>query len=255
VSPLLKVDSGNLLFKSRKTQSKTKPDMLTAETIQQAYNTMGYDAVAVSESDLNAGKVFFEKSEKIKFPWISANIFDASGKMLFKPFIVKKIGEIRVGIIGLTGSGTPGNGSIVINGWEKSLRLQLPNLISRTDMIILLSNLTLSENSAIVKAFPEVDLIFTANKSQGNLPAYIAGNTLIAQTQSRGKYLGKLSLQYHLEKKWSGAPHLNPSTMQSLQGNIFKTNFIALKPRAGQSQVINIMVRKLKKEINKINRQ
>ena len=249
------MDSGNLLFKRRTTQSKTKPEMLTAETIQQAFNSMGYDAVAVSESDLAAGMLLFENSEKIKFPWISANIFDASGKLLFKPFIIKKIGEIRVGIIGLTGSGTPGKGSIIINGWAESLRLQLRDLISRTDMIVLLSNLTLSQNSAVVKAFPEVDLILTADKSRGNQPAHIAGNALMAQTQSRGKYLGKLSLQYHPEKKWSGDTQFKPSPTQPLMGNNFKTNLIALKPRTGQSQVINIMVRKLKKEINKLNRQ
>jgi len=64
---------------------------------------MGYDAVAVSGSDLAADVMFFENSVKINFPWISANIFDTSGKLLFKPFIIKKIGIDRAGIRWKTG--------------------------------------------------------------------------------------------------------------------------------------------------------
>lgn len=214
---------------------------------------MGYDAVAVSANDLAAGKMLFENSEKIKFPWISSNIFDTNGKLRFQPFIIKNIGETRIGIIGLTGSGRPEYDSIVINDWEKPLRLQLKDLISKTDMIVLLSTLSSAQNSVIVEAFPEVDLIFTANKNQGNLPPYIAGNALITQTQSRGKYLGKLSLQYDPDRRWSGDTQLNQP--QTVTGNIFKTHFIALKPKSPQSQEINIMIRELKKEIKTLNRQ
>ena len=253
--PLLIVDSGNLLFKRRSSQSKTKPDMLAAQTIQRAYNAMGYDAVAVSVSDLAAGKMQFENSEKIKFPWISANIFDTAGRLRFRPFIIKKIGETRIGIIGLTGSGRPENDSVVIKGWENPFRLQLRELISKSDMIVLLSNLTPAHNSAIVEAFPEVDLIFTANKNQGNLPPYVASNALITQTQSRGKYLGKLSLQYHPDRIWSGNPLINQPRSQPIKGNSFKANFIALKAKSPQSQEINLMVGELKEKINTLKKQ
>jgi len=117
VVPHLIVDSGNLLFKRKTPQSKTTAEILTAEAIQHAYKTMGYDAIAVSINDINAGDIFFTNSKKINFPWVSANIFDISGKLLFKPFVIKRIGEIRVGVVGLTESGKYKNDRIMIRDW------------------------------------------------------------------------------------------------------------------------------------------
>jgi len=215
---------------------------------------MGYDAVAVSGSDLAADIMFFENSAKINFPWISANIFDTSGKLLFKPFIIKKIGEISVGIVGLTGPGKYTNKEVIVSDWEEPLRLQLRDLISRTDMIILLSNIPSSQTGIIVEKFPEVDLILTADKNRGNLPPHIAGNALIAQTQGRGKYLGKLVIQYHPEGKWSEDIPPN-QTDRTVMVNRYNSNFIPIRPNLPQSQEINILVRELKKKINTLKRQ
>ncbi len=224
--------------------------MLTAETIQRAYAVMGYDAVAVSANDLSAGKIFFENSKEIEFPWISANIYDTAGKLLFKPFILKQIGETNIGVIGLSGPDKHENDKIVIRNWEEPLRLQLQSLVSRTDMIVLLTNLPSPQNNTIAETFPEVDLIFTADKNRRNLPPYIAGNALITQTQSRGKYLGKLLMQYHPGGKWSKNSHLNNPESKPLIVNSFKADFIAIKPKSPQSEEINLMVRELKKKIN-----
>ena len=177
-------------------------------------------------------------------------MFDASGKLLFEPFITRKVGIIRVGVIGLTGPGNYGNDKIVISGWEEPLRQQLADLKSKVDMLILLSNFPSSENDLIAKVFPELDVIFTADKRQGNRPPHLAGGALITQTQSRGKYLGKLSMQYSPERKWTGdAQRTNPIA------NIFKADFIAIRPSAPQAEEINLLVKDLKKKIHLLNKQ
>ena len=248
--PHLLADSGNLLFKPRNTLPKTAAEMLTATTIRQAYSMMGYDAVAVSSSDLTAGEIFFKNSKKTNFPWVSSNVFDASGNLLFEPFITRKVGKIRVGVIGLTGPGNYENDKIVISGWEEPLRRQLAGLKSKVDMLILLSNFPSSENDTIAKEFPELDVIFAADKRQGNRPPHLAGDALITQTQSRGKYLGKLSMQYNPERKWSGdAQQTNPIA------NVFEADFVAIRPSAPQSEEINLLVKDLKKKIHLLNKQ
>ncbi len=216
---------------------------------------MGYDAVAVSKSDIDAGTIFFESLKKINFPWISANIFDISGELLFKPFVIKKIDEIRVGVIGLTGPGRYKNDTIMISDWEGPLRTQLRDLMSRTDMIILLSNLPSSQNSIIAEAFPELDLIITANKRRGKSPPSISGNTLIIQTKERGKYLGKLSMEFHSKGKWSKGFQSTDLKNKSEITNRYETDFIAIQPKSPQSQEINLMIKELKKKINKLKRQ
>jgi len=177
--------------------------MYTADTIMKSYLTIGYDAVAVSSNDLTAGEQFFEKSAGFKFPWISANIFDTSGNLLFKPSTLKEIGGITIGIIGLTGKGNYSNEQIVIGDWQKPLAVELQYLAPKSDMVILLSNLPFSENDKITQSFPEVDLIITADKRRGNLAPQLSGNALITQSQSRGKYLGRLFIKYGQSGKWS----------------------------------------------------
>ncbi len=177
--------------------------MYTAETIMKSYLTIGYDAVAVSSNDLSAGRQFFEKSAEFNFPWISANIFDASGNLLFKPSILKEVGGITFGIIGLTGRGNYSNEQVVIGDWEKPLTVELQYLAPKSDMVILLSNLPFSENVIITQSFPEVDLIITADKKRGNLAPQLSHNALITQSQSRGKYLGRLFIKYEQSGKWS----------------------------------------------------
>ncbi len=249
--PHLTVDAGNLLFKRNTRQPKTPPEMLTAETIQQAYGAMGYDAVAVSENDFSAGIVFFKNPEETDLTWISANIFDTSGRLLFKPFIIKKIEKITVGIIGLTGPGQYQNEKIVIGDWKEPLRLQLQDLSPRTDMLILLSNFPSAQNKLIAKFFPELDMIVTADKNRGNTAPYIEGRALVTQSQSRGKYLGKLSVQYAPEGRWSNDTQLQ----QTVKSNKFKADFIAIRPKSPQSEEINLMIRELKKKISSSARQ
>lgn len=245
--PHLIVDSGNLLFKPRNAQVKTEIQMLTAEAIIQAYSLMGYDAVAVSSSDLAAGEILFEKNN---FQWVSSNVRDGSGRLLFEPFVIKKVGKLNVGIIGLTGPGNYKNDKIVISHWKEPLRVQLADLKSRTNILILLSNFPSSENESIAKTFPELDIIFTADKSQGNRPPHLAGDALITQTQSRGKYLGKLVMQYNPERKWSGdVQQANP------MANTFKANFIPIRPSASRSQEINLLVKDLKKKIHQLKKR
>jgi len=201
--PALTVDSGNLLFKRQGSNPKTTPELLTAETILKSYQIMSYDAVAVSGSDLTAGEEFWRSSLSSNFPWISANVFDTSGRLFFEPYRIKQIGELTIGIIGLTGTSRDKNDRFVIRDWIKPLQLHLSDLVKKTDFIILLSNFPFSENIKIGQTSPEIDLIITADKNRGNLTPVVSGNALITQTHGRGKYLGVLSIGYLPGRKWA----------------------------------------------------
>lgn len=216
--------------------------MYTAETIMKSYLTIGYDAVAVSSNDLSAGKQFFEKSAEFNFPWVSANIFDTSGNLLFKPSILKEIGGITIGIIGLTGRGDYSNEQAVIGDWEKPLAVELQYLAPKSDMVILLSNLPFAENGIITQSFPEVNLIITADKKRGNLAPQLSHNTLITQSQSRGKYLGRLFIKYQPSGKWS---YDNSKTLKILDNRIksVERQIIQLEKRKSQSTQTNFTAR------------
>src|SRR5499427_8413723 len=106
---LLLLDSGDTIqgtpleyFHNKRNNTPPDPMML-------AMNALHYDAMTVGNHEYNFGLQVLEKARKeAKFPWLSANTYDVnSTKTHYQPYIVKEIGGVRVGILGLTTPGIP----------------------------------------------------------------------------------------------------------------------------------------------------
>src|SRR6185312_5397258 len=72
-------------------------------------NSLRYDAMAVGNHEYNFGLQVLEKARReAKFPWLSANTYDGgTNKTHYQPYIVKEMGGVRVGVLGLTIPGIP----------------------------------------------------------------------------------------------------------------------------------------------------
>ena len=74
-------------------------------------NAMGYDAAAVGNHEFDFGpEGLREREAEAEFPFLAANLLDAeTGERsdLALPYIIREVGELRVGIIGLASTGTP----------------------------------------------------------------------------------------------------------------------------------------------------
>ena len=82
------------------------PDPMAA-----AMSAVRYDAMAVGNHEFNFGLDVLRKAEKeSSFPWLSANTRKLDGSPAFPEYVVKTVGGVRVGILGLI---TPN-----ITGWE-----------------------------------------------------------------------------------------------------------------------------------------
>jgi 5'-nucleotidase/UDP-sugar diphosphatase len=77
---------------------------LKAELVVEAYNRIGCDALNVGERDLALGLPFLKELEKkARFPFVSANLTGKDNALLFKPYVIKRVGQVNVGIFGITG--------------------------------------------------------------------------------------------------------------------------------------------------------
>ncbi len=168
---------------------------------------MGYDGVAVSTTDLTAGLAFLKKDYPA-FPWISVNIFDKNGNLLFQPYIIKNINELKVGILGITGFAANIPEGITIGAWQEALQKQLTYLKQDCGMIVVLSNLSEAENTVLAEKFPDVDLLISSLKRHGNVRPRIIRNTLITQVLKQGKYLGQLHMDWYA----NGTYRTDPTT-------------------------------------------
>jgi 2',3'-cyclic-nucleotide 2'-phosphodiesterase/3'-nucleotidase len=109
---LLLLDSGDTIqgtpleyFHNKRNNTPPDPMML-------AMNALGYDAMAVGNHEYNFGLQVLEKARgEAKFPWLSANTYenqvkgDASNH--YKPYIIKEVQGVRIGVLGLTTPGIP----------------------------------------------------------------------------------------------------------------------------------------------------
>jgi len=98
---LLLLDGGNTFWSrvSVTVQSQGK-------VIVEAMNLMGYDAVALGETDLQLGEdILRQRIADAQFAVLSANVIvQSTGELFADPYVLLEVGGRTVGIIGVTGS-------------------------------------------------------------------------------------------------------------------------------------------------------
>jgi len=188
--PALRLDAGNALFK--KPSSASPRELTVAAGIMNIYAAIGYDAVAVGAHDLAAGAEPLKKNAKI--PWLSANLSDDRGKALFPASVILRRGEMRIGVIGLTGSLPAGQTGLRVGDWRTLLADAVKALRSECHLLVALSNLSAADNAELAKKYPDIGLIITADGWRGNVVPRPEQKPWLAQTLAEGKSLGVLTL-------------------------------------------------------------
>lgn len=224
----LLVDSGDTIqgsplssFHSRKNNVRTDPMMLVM-------NSLNYDAMAVGNHEYNFGLKVLEKARgEAKFPWLSGNTYEkGTDRTHYKPYVVKDVAGVKIGILGLTTPGVPywdnppnyaglefRNPVPEARKWVQALRTQ-----EKVDVVVIAMHMGLGEdlrtgeastgqipheNEAvtIAKEVPGVDVIFMGHTHRDTPALYING-VLLTQANHWGRHLARADL--YLQKEPSG---------------------------------------------------
>ena len=93
---VLLVDDGDF------TQGAPLGTMTKGESIIQIMNAVGYDVVIPGNHEFDYGMDrFFELVSESEFPYISCN-FNKEGELIFDPWLIKEIGGVKIGFVGVT---------------------------------------------------------------------------------------------------------------------------------------------------------
>src|SRR5881628_906614 len=94
-----RVDSGDFFGMAGEQDSLKSAFMVTA------MDKLGYDVVTLGEREFNFGQAFLlDCLKKTKIDVVSSNIVYADNKKFFvKPYVIRKIGPVRVAFFGLIG--------------------------------------------------------------------------------------------------------------------------------------------------------
>ncbi len=133
---------------------------------------LGYAAIGVCLSDLRFGRIFWEEvRHRSPLPFLSANlVYRGEEGSLFKSFIVEHVGNLKIGIIGITGrSGfiSAAMDSIICSDWVlldpfETVRDVIEFIEQEVDLIIVISNLSGQANKSLIERVERIDLLMSS---------------------------------------------------------------------------------------------
>ncbi|HAM45074.1 MAG TPA: hypothetical protein DCM67_08660 [Propionibacteriaceae bacterium] len=124
-------------------------------------NRMGYDAMAVGSSDLLLGKtVLQERRSEAQFPFLSANVvLSTTGELWFEPYLVKEVGDVRVGILGITDVWEVSAQGVRVTDPFSATASFVPELRGKVDLVVVLSRAGRAVDQRIAAEVPGIDFI------------------------------------------------------------------------------------------------
>src|SRR2546423_41212 len=225
---VLLIDSGDTIqgsplesFHNRKNNRPPDPMML-------AMNSLNYDAMTVGNHEYNFGLKVLEKARKeAQFPWVSANTYDITTKQPhYRPYIIKEVAGVRIGILGLTTPGIPNwdnppnYAGLEFHEPVSEARKWVPILREqeKVDVVVIAMHMGLGEDLrtgevspgqvpheneaiSIAKEVPGIDVIFMGHTHREVPSVYING-VLLTQANYWGRHLARTDL--YLQKTGSG---------------------------------------------------
>lgn len=211
VEHLLVVDSGDLLM------GTAMSSIYRGEADIAAMNLMGYDAVAVGNHDFDFGTRHLRNLRKeAAFPFLCSNVRPQEPNTCER-HVIKTIGTLRVGLIGLIGKRNypdTFNRSVV-----REVEFQDPiaaakqaatELRERVDLLVAITHQDTEEDLALAKGVPALDVIIgghtegfdgviaqdATTPTEGRVDLVGVGPVFV-KTHRQGRTLGRLDLLLH----------------------------------------------------------
>ncbi|MDQ1525180.1 MAG: hypothetical protein QOE47_3104 [Pyrinomonadaceae bacterium] len=224
----LLLDSGDTIqgtpleyFHNKKNNAPPDPLML-------AMNALKFDALAVGNHEYNFGLAVLEKARReASFPWLSANTYKTgTNETYYRPYVVKELNGVRVGVLGLTTPGVPfwenkenfaglefREPVAEARKWVSVLRVK-----ERVDFVVVAMHMGLEEDLRTGEATPGqvtnenvaarlarevagVDLILMGHTHR-EVPSLVINGVLLAQANFWGRHLARADV--YLERAKGG---------------------------------------------------
>src|SRR5687768_9818532 len=183
-------------------------------------SSLNYDAMAVGNHEYNFGLKVLEKARgEAKFPWLSGNTYEkGTQRTHYKPYVVKEVAGVKIGIIGLTTPGVPywdnppnyaglefREPVAEARKWVSTLRTQ-----EKVDVVVIAMHMGLGEdlrtgeaspgqipheNEAIgvARNVPGIDVIFMGHTHR-DVPSLYINGVLLTQANHWGRHLARADL-------------------------------------------------------------
>jgi 2',3'-cyclic-nucleotide 2'-phosphodiesterase (5'-nucleotidase family) len=141
-------------------------DSLKSAFMVEMMDRLGYNVVTLGERELAFGSRFLlDAFKKTKIDLVSANVVAAGTKKpLVKPYVIRKIGTVRVAFTGLLYQeakfrSIPGEPELEVLDPVATAKTLIPSLRKKADVVVLLSHLGLTEGQRLPLEVPGIDVM------------------------------------------------------------------------------------------------
>ncbi len=190
--PALLVAAGDMI------QGHNWANMSQGESIIEIMNAMHFDAMVAGNHEFDFGQEVLKKRiAQAKFPILAANV---EGLESLKPFVIKDVQGLRVGIIGVVAEETPvathprNVFGLRFLSPAATVEKCLGELKGRADFIIVLSHIGHGADRRLAEKVKGIDVIVGGHTHTKLEKPVRIGNTLIVQAWEHGKAVGVLDL-------------------------------------------------------------
>ncbi len=167
-------------------------------------NSLGLDAMTTHWEFAYGPATIKQRAAELCYPMLAINVYDQATKdRLFPPYIVKEMGGLRIGLVGIASNivdkTMPPSYS---EGLSFSLgREELPPIINvlrsqeKVDLIVLISHLGFPQDMKLLSEVQGIDVCLSGHTHNRLHKPVLQGQTLVIQSGCHGSFLGRLDLE------------------------------------------------------------
>lgn len=202
VKNLLILDAGDASVISYFSQpSEREKARRRAAFVLRLYEALRYHALNIGDTDLGLGIGYLKNLQKnSKIPLLSANLKEKKTKKpVFKPYLIKEIEGIKIGILGLITTEISSNIQKELKDYfiENPIKVATETInrfMASCDHIIALAHLTPPETESLAKEVQRISIIVGGNDHSLIFPKQIH-RSIYVQTDAFGAHIGRMNLR------------------------------------------------------------
>lgn len=194
-------------------------------------NEAGFDAVTIGNNEgiTMAKEELSSLYKAAEFDVIVCNLFDQDGEppMWALPYTIYVTAKgTRIGVVGATAEYTTFYMKL---GWQvtspsEELKRVVEDIVERTDVIVCLSHLGITEDEKLAVECPAIDIIFGAHTHHLFHEGKLIGQTMLAATGKYGEYVGHVTVQVNSDTQKMTAQLYRSDQLTTTEQDIQQVN-------------------------------
>ena len=167
-------------------------------------NSLGLDAMTAHWEFAYGPTDFKQRLAELNYPMLANNVYDKETKKpLFQSYVVKEIGGLRIGLIGIASNivdkTMPPSYSegiyFSLGNDELPPIIDLLRIKEKVDLIVLISHLGFTQDMKLLSEVQGIDVCLSGHTHNRLYKPVVNGKTIVIQSGCHGSFLGRLDLE------------------------------------------------------------